>query len=607
MESIDLCKDGLDHIKKLIPDQKLAELWDFMGFSYLDWAVTEASDNAPYEEALDYFNTAINLSSEDSNRRWWSAAQWGIGCAREKLGDHDKSLNALHNATLYLPPRSAAPAWNDKGDVLWDQGFHADALEAYEKAVELYPEFAEEAKSSQGWRVKEDACYKIAAQAHKGKGDAHYKVGLLAHKRKGGDHDTMCNQSPKTNEDDDLESREFNYAFKAYSRAIQFLDKYIEDSDAKSGKGNILSMMGRYKEAIKAYSDAIGIASKKEEKEACDEPPMFPGNKSLLVKAYIGKGNVHAKMGEFEESLIEYDRSLEINKRNVFAWNSKGIAYARLGKLDTVWYAKAIEAYKKAININGQYADALFNSGLALTSQRDYDAAIECYKMIIDLNPKDLDAMNNKGIVLSKQEKYDEAIKIFEQAINVNRRYVNAFYNEGLAQHKILKYLNAINCYDKAIDLDSMDSDAPNNKGVVLYEQGKYDEAVECYDIAIKANPRFADAWYNKGLAFYAQHKYSEALHCFEIAIELNPHLLRAWHMKGMTLKAQNMESEAESSFKKIIDMAPDYWKTEKDKSQIPNPEISEAHQEGEKLNSRYDEVRQQRAAYFAIMRHIAR
>lgn len=606
-DSIDLFKDGMDHIKNLIPDQKLADLLDFMGFSYLDWAVTDASDNTPYEKALDYFNTAIDLSSEDSDKMWWSAAQWGIGCAMEKLGDHDKSLNALHNATLYLPSRNAAPAWNDKGDVLWDQGYYADALEAYEKAVELYSEFTEGAKSSQGWRVKEDACYKIAAKAHKGKGDAHYKAGLQAHKRKVEEHDTICNQTPKMNEDDDLESREFNYAFKAYSRAIQFLDKYVVESDAKSGKGNILSTMGRYKEAIKAYSDAISIASKREKREACGEPPMFQGNKGLLVKAYIGKGNVHAKMGELEESLIEYDRSIEINNRNIFAWNNKGIAYACLGKLDTVWYAKAVEAYEKAINVNGQYPDALFNNGLALTSQSEYDAAIECYKMIIDRNPRDLEAMNNKGVVLCKQEKFDEAIKTFEQAINVNRRYANAFYNEGLAQHKVLKYLNAINCYDKAIDLDSRDPDAPNNKGVVLYEQGKYDEAVECYDIAIKANPRFAGAWYNKGLAFYAQHRYSEAFHCFEIAIELNPHLLRAWHMKGMTLKAQNKESEAQSSFKKIIDMAPDYWNTERDKSQLPNPEISEAHQEGEKLNSRYDEARQQRAAYFAIMRHIAR
>ncbi|CAC9636774.1 hypothetical protein [uncultured Gammaproteobacteria bacterium] len=59
-----------------------------------------------------------------------------------------------------------------------------------------------------------------------------------------------------------------------------------------------------------------------------------------------------------------------------------GLAYARLNK-----FKKAIEAYKKAIEIKPDDGEAYYNMGLAYTGLGKFKEALEAYKKAIDLNP----------------------------------------------------------------------------------------------------------------------------------------------------------------------------------------------------------------------------
>jgi tetratricopeptide (TPR) repeat protein len=555
-ESVDLCEKGLNQIKKFIPAQDHAELWDFMGFSQIDGANGGALDCCSSTKALDNFDRAIKLSSRDTDRTWSAAALWGKGYALSMLEKYDESLHAFddalhafqdsphvsHNSTLDQPSESSVLVWSDKGDALWDQGKFKEAVLAYNKAIDLYTEFADEVKRSQGWRVKEDSHYKVGAQAHKGKGDAHFEL------------------------------RNFDYAFKAYSRSIQLLDKFVDDSDAKSAKGCTLSRMGRYKEAIKAYSDAIKIASKKDTKEAeiGVQPSMSVVKKRALEKAHIGKGNVHAKMVEFNESLIEYDKAIQINDKNIIAWNNKGIAYASLGKNDFAMYDKAIECYKNAIGANELYADAWYNKGIAL---------------------------NQKGRYF-----YEEGLKAYDEVLKTNyqRRSKDSFED-------------ALGAYDQALRINSRHPSAWNNKGAVLADLDRNDEALAAYSQAITVNSKDAEAWYNKGLIFFDQKKYDEALKCFNQTIRANPRFAEAYYYKGMALYGQGKKESALKYIKNSLKLKPSLTiaGSQQDITQISEPPIvpgkGKAQQKAERLNSRYDEVWLQRGAYFVMLRHMNR
>ena len=60
-------------------------------------------------------------------------------------------------------------------------------------------------------------------------------------------------------------------------------------------------------------------------------------------------------------------------------------------------YHRAIDCYRKAIQINPQYSMAYYNLGVALRSINKTEEAIDCYRKAIQINPKLAAAYNNMG------------------------------------------------------------------------------------------------------------------------------------------------------------------------------------------------------------------
>ena len=63
-------------------------------------------------------------------------------------------------------------------------------------------------------------------------------------------------------------------------------------------------------------------------------------------------------------------------------------------------HEEAIGAYKKAIAINPNYADAYNNMGNVLKEQGKLEEAIEAYKTLLKINTNYAEAHNNMGNVL---------------------------------------------------------------------------------------------------------------------------------------------------------------------------------------------------------------
>ena len=64
-----------------------------------------------------------------------------------------------------------------------------------------------------------------------------------------------------------------------------------------------------------------------------------------------------------------------------------------------------INAYKKAISIKPDYAEAHNNMGTTLNVQGKLQEALDAYSRAISLNPNSMDAYNNMGVTLKEQGK----------------------------------------------------------------------------------------------------------------------------------------------------------------------------------------------------------
>ena len=162
-------------------------------------------------------------------------------------------------------------------------------------------------------------------------------------------------------------------------------------------------------------------------------------------------------------------------------WNVLGAANKRLGRVQA-----ASEAFKKALSLKPDYADAYNNLGVILKDQGELEEAISSYNKALSLKPDYAEAYNNLGNALQDQGKLEEAIEAYKKALWLKSEYAAAH----------------------------------NNIGKVLKEKSQLDEAIASYKKAISLNPDFAEANYNCSV-------------CYNLKGELRKGLeLAEWRMK---------------------------------------------------------------------------
>ncbi|MEM2759277.1 MAG: tetratricopeptide repeat protein [Nitrososphaerales archaeon] len=100
---------------------------------------------------------------------------------------------------------------------------------------------------------------------------------------------------------------------------------------------------------------------------------------------------------DFQHAITFFEKALEINPDNDFAWGGKALALDYMKR-----YEEALECYNKALGANPNNAITWHNRGLSLASLKRLKEAVESFEKAIELNPKYAKAWYNKGRLLSK-------------------------------------------------------------------------------------------------------------------------------------------------------------------------------------------------------------
>ncbi len=183
----------------------------------------------------------------------------------------------------------------------------------------------------------------------------------------------------------------------------------------------------------------------------------------------------------------------------------------------------AIEAYKKAIALKPDFAEAHYCLGLVYIKSGMPQEAINAYKMAIELNQDHGDAHFRLGIVYSKSGMDEEAIEAFKQSVELNPEHAAAHFNLGIAYRKSGMLEEAIKCYKQTVTLNSDHANAYFNLGIVYSKTGRYKYAIDAYKQALEIKPDFAKAHYNLGIAYIKSGMHENAVTAYEQAIAIKP------------------------------------------------------------------------------------
>jgi tetratricopeptide (TPR) repeat protein len=130
----------------------------------------------------------------------------------------------------------------------------------------------------------------------------------------------------------------------------------------------------------------------------------------LTAEDYFKRGNEFIQAGELEKAVEEYKKALEIDADNVDVLTNLGVVYYNLGQLDesVVYYSRAIESAPGDADIHS-------NLAAAYVQMNQLDRALEEYLTAMDLNPDLAEAAFGLGVVYLQQGEVEKAIQAFEK------------------------------------------------------------------------------------------------------------------------------------------------------------------------------------------------
>ncbi len=257
-----------------------------------------------------------------------------------------------------------------------------------------------------------------------------------------------------------------------------------------------------------------------------DSEALFAHATQVTAKNYLAYNNLgfyFSKQGRIEEAMQNYRKSLEINPAYEDALNNMGYALAGLKR-----YPEALPYYEAALRVRRDQVEVHNNYGNALSELGRIDEAIAHYHFVLERNPDHADAHNNLGIALAMRGKLDEAVGHFREALRCKPDYASAHSNLGNALAAQQKFDEAMAEYEAALRLNPKDAQAQNNLANVLVQKGRVDDAIPHYEKALVLNADNPEAHFNLGMALAGKGRRSEARRHFAEALRLKPDYLEA-------------------------------------------------------------------------------
>jgi tetratricopeptide (TPR) repeat protein len=293
-----------------------------------------------------------------------------------------------------------------------------------------------------------------------------------------------------------------------------------------------------------------------------DSEALFSHTVNVTDRNYLAYNNLGfylSRQGRTNEAMVNYRRSLEINPNYEDALNNMGYALAGQKK-----YEEAIGYYLAALRIRPNHPEVHNNLGNAVSELGRIDEAIGHYRATLAQQPEHADAHNNLGVALAMKGQLDEAILHFREAVRFKPNDVSGHSNLGnalAAQHKLDE---AIREYERALGIKPEDAQARNNLGNALAAQGKLEAAIGQYREALRLNADNPQAHANLAVALAAQGNLPQALEHYQAALGLNPNSPELHYRIAEVLLHQGRRDEAAAHLTAALQLRPGFSEARK-------------------------------------------
>jgi TolB-like protein/Tfp pilus assembly protein PilF len=219
--------------------------------------------------------------------------------------------------------------------------------------------------------------------------------------------------------------------------------------------------------------------------------------------------------------------------QNLEAWENYQLGRHRLAKRTSTGFAEAERYFRKAIELDPNFA--LAHCGLAdtLALRVDYSdapraASLERAQAAVDaalkLDPGLADAWASAGLIESQGDHRDRAEETYRRAIELNPNHAMARKGYALVLMELGRFEESVAQLEQAAQLDPLSAIVQLNLGGALEAQRRFRDAASRYRKAIEIDPLMPGAyWSLAALAAFATDDFVKAVPLAEKSVALDP------------------------------------------------------------------------------------
>ena len=194
-----------------------------------------------------------------------------------------------------------------------------------------------------------------------------------------------------------------------------------------------------------------------------------------------------------------------------FAVPSERISQLKIGELQTF----------SSLNTESQKnkraaAESLYSQGLGILSRDDYARAVNYFEKAVEIDPAYAEAWYQAGFCFGMLGRHADALKASKQAAKLRPEWSETYVNIGASSYALGQYKEAAEAYRQAAKIDANNADTQYALGLSLGKLGRTDEEILAYKRAVAIKPDYANAYELLGTAYFNQKKYAESLAAFE-------------------------------------------------------------------------------------------
>ena len=228
---------------------------------------------------------------------------------------------------------------------------------------------------------------------------------------------------------------DWDAARQAFERACELFPPYgaahyeLSQVDRKLGKnqeaGDQLALYDEHRTLVPPVDDPLRDELRKLDRSAA----------SLLER-----GVELDQAGRFQDAIAAEEEAVRLDPNLVRAHVNLIILYGRTGD-----FQRASEHFQAAVALDPNHIpDAYYNFGVLLMNRDELGEAAECFRKALQLDPDYADAHNDLGLLLERQGKLPEAAAEYRKAAEERPDFRKAHFNLGRILVNQQRYLEAL-------------------------------------------------------------------------------------------------------------------------------------------------------------------